>query len=78
MSSLARLRKPTVESGREHPFVEALLAELYHRKEEMIAVMVANGNARDPAGHGLLTMGARLYEVDQVIQMIERTEGVDE
>ena len=65
---LERLSAEVVESGREHPFVQALLRALEARKRELtdrlVLVAAQGGDVNAPT---LFQLGARAAELAQVL-----------
>lgn len=73
--SLDKLSADAIESGKEHPFVQALLRELKVRLINTEQVL------RNEAGHGdvshqrLCQLGGRAAELWAVIRLIDETKG---
>lgn len=77
--SVDRCRRSTVEEGRDHPFVQALLNEMHRRHEQLLETLegVASGGDESQRYY-VYTLGARAAELRRAIQLIEDAKGVED
>lgn len=72
-----KLGADVVEEGKNHPFVQALRVELAHRHRQCAKLLEAKSAAGE--GHAVLAgLGGRAAELRSVMELIARTEGIDE
>ena len=74
-----KLSREVVESGREHPFVQALLRELRDRLHGLrdSLVMAAGTSQHEGADRHLCQLGGRAFQLNEVVWMIAKAEGMD-
>lgn len=74
---LDRLSQEVVESGKEHPFVQALLTELEGRLGNLLNTLQNAAGVGDGTHQRLCQLGGRAVELADVIRTINNVQGVE-
>ncbi len=75
---LDKLSQETIESGREHPFVQALLREFADRLQGLRDTLVMAGGTGDSGARHLYQIGGRAFQLNEVIRIIKTAKGAEE
>lgn len=74
---LDRLSREAVESGKEHPFVQALLTEFEDRLGNVLHALQNQAGVGDATHQRLCQLGGRAVELADIIRTINSVQGVD-
>lgn len=74
---LAKLSQETIDSGRDHPFVQALLRELKERYQGLRDTLMSAAGIGDAGERHLHQLGGRAFQLNEVIRTIESVQGAE-
>lgn len=75
---LDKLSQETIEAGREHPFVQALLREFKERLVGLRDTLVVSAGVGNAGERYLYQTGGRAFQLDEVIRVIQSAKGAQE